>query len=587
MDGTSVGCYNRREADGRHRPQRPVLGETMSIIHVQQIKAQLVNIFDGLIDLSDYAQASANEREMAFLTRALAAFCLTHLADIKPDVAASSVTDGTHDNGIDAVYYDSVEKILYFVQTKWQSDGRGSLARGDAQKFITGVKDIINARLDRFNAKVQRRSKDILDALYSTQTRLVLVVAYTGQEPLAADVQRDFDDLLLEMNDPSDIVQLRLLRQGSLHSIIASGTLGSPINIEVVLRNWGQIREPYMAYYGQVAVSEVATWWESHHPRLFSPNLRMFLGNTEVNQGIVDTLSAIPENFWYFNNGITALCASIKKKPLGGTSHDSGVFEISELKIVNGAQTVGAIATAYSRSPDKATKAHVMVRFISLESCPPDFANEVTRATNTQNRIERRDFVSLDDQQERIKTELQLDGVIYVYKSGETTKDPLTGFDLIEATVALACSHKDLFYAVQAKREIGKLWEDITKAPYRALFNPSVSGLRLWRLVQMQRAIDSELRIQQEERDGKEKMFPVHGNRFLAYQVYKYLLSGPIDDLTIDISPLLRRVKETTNRATIRTIQATADLFPDSYLASLFKNLTRCRKIDTQIESIW
>lgn len=559
----------------------------MSIIHVQQIKAQLVSMFDGLIDLSDYAKAVEGEKESAFLTRALAAFCITHLADVKPDVSAACVTDGTHDNGIDAIYYDSVEKTLYFVQSKWQSDGRGSFARGDAQKYITGVKDVINARFDRFNSKVQIRSSDIMNALYSAQTRLVLIVAYTGQDLLSAEVQRDFEDLLSEMNDPSDIVQLRVLRQGTLHNIIASGTLGSPINLEVVLRNWSQIRDPYMAFYGQVAVSEVAAWWDSHHPRLFAPNLRVFLGNTEVNEGIVETLTNTPENFWYFNNGITALCASIKKKPLGGTSHDSGVFEVADMKIVNGAQTVGAIATAHAKHPEKAAKATVTVRFISLENCPQDFSSEVTRATNTQNRIERRDFVSLDEQQERLKTELQLDGIGYVYKSGETVKDTTTGFDLIEATIALACSHKDIQYAVQAKREIGKLWEDITKAPYRALFNSAVSGFKVWQLVKIQRLIDIELRLQQEKREGKDKMFPVHGNRFIAYQVYKYLLPSPIDETTLKSIDAEKTTGSITNYAVECTIRAVAELFPDAYLASLFKNLTRCRKISQHIENIW
>jgi hypothetical protein len=559
----------------------------MSIIHVQQIQAQLKSLFDGLIDLTDCASRPDSEKESFFLTRALAAFSLTHLADITPKQAARCVTDGGQDNGLDAILYDSAEQTLYLVQSKWKHKGKGSIERGEAQKFLVGVNDLINNRFDRFNAKIQNRASEIKQAIYSAQTRFALVVAYTGQEPLSDDVQRDFDDFLSEMNDPTDIVQLRILRQGNIHSIIASGTLGAPIDLEVGLQDWGQIREPYQAYYGRVSATEVAAWWSAHYPRIFAPNLRMFLGFTEVNQSILDTLHSDPEHFWYFNNGVTALCASIKKKPIGGSSRDGGVFECSDVRIVNGAQTVGALATAYARDPQSLKDVTVTVRFISLEQCPDGFSTQVTRATNTQNRIERRDFVSLDPEQERLRTELQLDGIDYVFKSGDSPRDQARGFDIVEATVALACSHADVSHAVQAKREIGRLWEDIHKPPYRLLFNSSVSSRRLWLLVQILRVIDEELQVLRDSKDGRKGMFPVHGNRFIAHWVYKQLSLDGLDEPDADVSEVIELAKQITGAATERLIKTADDLYPDSYLASLFKNANKCRQLDEQMGIIW
>ncbi len=103
--------------------------------------------------------------------------------------------------------------------------------------------------------------------------------------------------------------------------------------------------------------------------------------------------------------------------------------------------------------------------------------------------------MSLDEQQQRLQTELQLDDVRYVYKSGDSIASTDNGFDLDEATVALACAHQDVALSVQAKREIGKLWEDTSKQPYRTHFNQALSGRRLWRLVQIQRRVDSQLRL--------------------------------------------------------------------------------------------
>lgn len=560
----------------------------MSIIHVRQIEAKLRALFTNLIDLSDYVGKPKIEQDSAFLTRALAAFAILVTADITPDQAALCITDGFHDNGIDAVYFDSREKVLFVVQTKWRHDGTGSIERGDALKFITGVKDLINAEFDRFNDKIKNRSVEILDALSLANTRIVLLAAYTGQATLSQEVLRDFRDFLNDMNDPSEVVELRVLRQGNLHGIVASGTLGAPINFDVVLKDWGQIREPFSAYYGLVSATEVADWWNKYSPKLFMPNIRSFLGETEINQSIVGTLLSEPEKFWYFNNGITALCSKIRKKPLGGNTHETGVFECLDVSVVNGAQTVGAIATANAKSPDQVAKAAVLIRFISLESCPEDFALRVTRTTNTQNRIDSRDFVSLDtENQERIRTELQLEGIEYIYKAGYTVRDSRSSFDFLEAIVAVACAHSELAYTVQAKGKVSLLYEDISKAPYKALFNPSLSSIRLWKLVQIHRAIEDQLKAEREKRQGRETMLPVHGNRFLARQVFRHLPLGNLDDPRRDIQDILGLVPEFAIRAIDSTASAISEKYPESYLANLFRNMKKCQDVENVVDSHW
>jgi hypothetical protein len=560
----------------------------MSIIHVRQIEAKLRSLFTNLIDLSDCADKPQSEKASVFLTRALAAFAILATADVTPDQAALCITDGFHDNGIDAVYFDSREKALFCVQTKWRHDGTGSIERGDTLKFITGVKDLINAEFDRFNNKIKSRSTEILDALSLANTRIILLVAYTGQGALGKDISRDFEDFLRDMNDPSEVVELRILQQANLHAIIASGTLGTPINFDVVLKDWGQLREPFSAYYGLVSATEVADWWNRYYPKLFMPNIRSFLGETEINQSIVETLLSEPEKFWYFNNGITALCGSIHKKPLGGNTHEAGIFSCCDVSIVNGAQTVGAIATANAKSPDQVAKAFVLIRFISLENCPEDFSLRVTRSTNTQNKIDSRDFVSLDtDNQERIRTELQLEGIDYVYKTGYSVRDSRSGFDFLEAIVAVACAHSELSYTVQAKGKVSLLYEDISKAPYKALFNPSLSSIRLWKLVQIHRAVEDQIKAERGNRQGRESMLPVHGNRFLARQVFRYLPLGNLDDPRKDIQDLLSLVPEVTIRAIDLTARAITEKYPDSYLANLFKNVKKCQEIENLVDAHW
>jgi hypothetical protein len=545
-----------------------------------------VNKFKCSIDISDYFKKSDSEKESAFLTRSLAAFAIMHMAGLEPQVAAESVTDGYKDNGIDAIYYDEKENKLYLAQSKWNHEGKGSLAVSDALKVVRGVKDLFRPNYAKFNAKVQAKKEVIDKALLNSDIRVVLLVVYSGHETLNDDIKTELDELIQRMNDDGDeVLTYQVFRQTDIHSIIVSGARGTPLNIEVVLHNWGMTREPYRSFYGQVAASDIAQW-DIHHPLLFAPNLRMFLGSTEVNQSLMDTLRNNPKNFWYFNNGITVLCTSIKRKQIGGDQRDSGTFECKGVTVVNGAQTVGAISVTNTNQPKTVAKAMVQVRFISLENCPDNFAHEVTRATNTQNRIERRDFVTLDEQQDRIRSELQLDGITYVYKSGERQPSSESGFDLTDATVALACSSADISLAVQVKREIGKLWEDIHRDPYRRLFNSSVQGIHVWRMVQILRVIDGVLRDEHEKLeklDGRDAHFAVHGNRFTAHLVYRRLAAQGLYNPESELSVALANARESTVALLSKVIIKTNRLFPDSYLASLFKNLNKCKEVDSAI----
>jgi hypothetical protein len=301
----------------------------------------------------------------------------------------------------------------------------------------------------------------------------------------------------------------------------------------------------------------------------------MFLGQTDVNVGITETLRTSPDAFWYFNNGITALALKVKKKPIGGSSREMGVFECDGVSIVNGVQTVGAIAAAAASYPTEVSRARVMIRFISLEGTPEDLSKRITQFTNTQNRIERRDFVALDPEQERIRTELKIDEVEYVYKSGDVVPPGQIGFDLVEAAVALACAQADITLAVQAKREIGKLWDDITKPPYKTLFNPSLNGQRLWGLVKILRSIEAVLIQEQKNRQGRDRLFAVHGNRFVTWLVMKvYADVQPVKEEEIQGETLnqLNKLAEVANAT-----------YPDTYLASLFKNVTKCKDIVTKM----
>jgi hypothetical protein len=434
---------------------------------------------------------------------------------------------------------------------------------------------VLDNNLDGLNERVQAKKADIERALFDANAKFMLVLAHTGQEELSEEVGAALSSYVETQNDTSELMFLRVLKQSELHKAVAAGLAGAPVSAEVQLYGWGQVREPHFAVYGQVCAADVAGWMRTNGPRLFEKNLRQFLGTSAVNQDIVDTLIQRPEDFWYFNNGITAVASDVAKKPIGGNSAESAIFECTGFCVVNGAQTVGSIFAAATQNADAVTKAMVPVRIISSAKSADPFASEVTRFTNTQNAIEKRDFVALDPQQERIRQELHIEGVEYAYKSGANTGTAAKRFDLTEATVALACSNMDVTLAVQAKREIGRLWEDLSKAPYKQLFNAGVTGPAVWQAVQAMRTVDQALAATTKTYSGRENLICVHGNRFIQWAALRRLGYAIAQPFSKSEGEVLAAVQATVAKV-IELVKAD---FADSYPASLFKNLAKCKAL--------
>jgi hypothetical protein len=555
----------------------------MSILHVNHITAALKNRFTDKIDLSDIP-TQRTDRENFFLTRALAAFVIAELAKVDDAVAASSVVDGGSDNGIDAFFFDRSERVCYVVQSKFIKSGSGSMDLGDMLKFTEGLRDLLEPRLDKF-AKLALKKQDISDVLSDSNATFRVVCAYTGQQPLAPEVSRPLEELVTTLNDGDEFVALNVLNQKRLHDIIATQALGEAVDLTVMLHEWGTLRDPYKSYYGQVAVADILKWAE-FGDRLYHKNIRGFKGSTDVNEAIVTTVKGAPQNFWYFNNGITIVCSQLQKQPIGGDSRTSGVFECKSASVVNGAQTVGSIISVLKDDVNGAATARVLVRLISLDNCPPEFGSALTRAANTQNRIEKKDFASLDPQQARLRSDLLLSfGKDYVFRSGDRAPSADQGCTLDEATVALACAQADVGLCVQAKREVGRLYDSVENTPYTLLFNPSVSAQRLWHAVEVSRAVDGALREKVAQLDGKERLIAIHGNRLVLHVVFARLGGSALNDGTANLTEVLIKAKQATVKVLADVTAKTLTIYPSAYAANLFKNASKCKRLVDEIKN--
>ena len=283
---------------------------------------------------------------------------------------------------------------------------------------------------------------------------------------------------------------------------------------------------------------------------------------------------------FYYNNGIKLLCKKITKKILHGTSREMGLFVLEGVSLVNGAQTTGTIGSIYAETPELLDSANVLIQMIDLGESSEEQANQITKLSNTQNRIDGKDFAALDPQQERLRKELSFSGIQYLYKSGAVVDDLEHQITLDEAIVAQACSTNDLSIVALTKGNVGALTENIEKTPYKILFNGGTNSFSLYNGIQVLRAVDECLKENENSAIGRERLVLVHGNRFLLHLIItkikeidgynsKYLAKDEIGTLV-------------NNEFSIqweRVFNSMEKLFPEAYPSYLFRNVGRLRSL--------
>lgn len=567
-----------QQRKAHHKVEATNIGEAvMSSAHalsLTRISSRLHDLFDSSINLSDVAGKPEADRENFFLTRSLAALSLMEDADLSPEAASACVTDGGADDGIDAVYVDEKRRVMYFVQSKWRSTAKG-VQLNDFTRFRDGVKSVINLNWTAENKNLHPFKQKIEASLKDIDTSIVMVLVHTSPEKLATNIKSKIGEFLDEQNKyQKDFLEFKEVDLTRVSDIARSKTRQSDINLSIMLGNWGRRFKPYDAVYGVVAGSDVARWYEDHGNKLFVENLRYVIEKSDVNEGISETADREPTNFWYFNNGITAICDAFDKQPVGGNNTESGVFDVRKISIINGAQTAGSLGKARA-SGVKLDDVYVHMRIISLTNTPEGFASSVTRSNNTQNDLSPADFVSFDPNQERIRKEAVQFGVIYSYRRGDAEPPRATGFDIRAATVAAACATGDLKLAVSAKRYISGLWDDIKKEPYIKLFNDTVSATYLWNIVRLMNAVDDFLTAQAAQMVGRERLIAIHGNRFVLFRVFSQIDLAPLKHQDVDLDAIKAQCEKLAQICLASMIPQINKLFPDSYPGNLFKNQDR------------
>ncbi|GIJ93812.1 hypothetical protein CAPN002_10300 [Capnocytophaga stomatis] len=130
---------------------------------------------------------------------------------------------------------------------------------------------------------------------------------------------------------------------------------------------------------------------------LFIENVRNFIGFTEVNKHIKNTLEndQDKEYFPYLNNGITIMCDTVERHRTKPND-----FILTYPRIINGCQTTHILYEKFKDSPNSIDNIEVVLKIISTQN--HELKKKIIFATNNQNTIDK-DVQALNEYHEKLE----------------------------------------------------------------------------------------------------------------------------------------------------------------------------------------
>lgn len=153
-------------------------------------------------------------------------------------------------------------------------------------------------------------------------------------------------------------------------------------------------------------------------------NVRSYLGLTNYNKNIKETLNNDVNNFFYYNNGVTIICNQINAIEIKTNKIYS--IELRDIQIVNGGQT---ISTLFKIVEDqdiedllyKFKNTYILVRVFNISN-NNELRLKIAQYTNSQNSIDNIDLKSVDKIQIDIEEYFRAFNIEYVRKRGITSE---------------------------------------------------------------------------------------------------------------------------------------------------------------------
>lgn len=328
------------------------------------------------------------------------------------------ITDGSDDKQIDAVVIDDDKAVVRIIQGKFIQGGtvdaeplREVLAAWIQIKDLARLQNVANQKLQRKLAELAAA----LDEDYEVSFELITTGTLTDaalhdleafqQELAKLSEKEDFDATIHVIDDDE-------LRQRYEYAIESDNpSINYTVNLSGSKYMYHEIAGTPVLI-AAMPLKECIKMPGIKDGTLFQKNVRQSLGSSNtVNKGIRGTIIGDKRSdFFFFHNGITALCNKMQL--------DGDTLTLRGLSVVNGCQSLNTILSC-SETVKKLDDAFILFRFYEIPQ--RDRADKISIFTNSQSAVKARDLRSNDKRVLAIKKafELKYPSGFFITKRGQ------------------------------------------------------------------------------------------------------------------------------------------------------------------------
>ena len=317
------------------------------------------------------------------------AWYLRNIHNLDTIEAKDCITDGAGDKQIDAVYIDNDASMIYIIQGKFYS---GETVNAEPLREILSswiqIKDLQKLQ-ENANEKLKIKINELATALeddYEVCFELLTTAEltesaktdlYTFQKEISEDATLSANLVLVD-NETLKFKYDEALNKNRPY-INHEFKIDSTKCMEIMIGGT-------KAVIAAIPLKECIQIPGIKDGSLFRKNVRQSLGTSnKVNKGIAATLKNDAEDFFFFHNGVTAICSHINLQ--------DRLLSVKELNVVNGCQSLSTIYSC-SEAVRNTNDGYIMFRFYEISNL--EKADRISTCTNSQSAVKARDLRSND-----------------------------------------------------------------------------------------------------------------------------------------------------------------------------------------------
>ena len=231
--------------------------------------------------------------------------------------------------------------------------------------------------------------------------------------------------------------------------------------------------EDYSSYLCIIPGKVLADIYDAYGSQLLEGNVRSFLSTkVAVNKKIRETILRFPQNFFAYNNGVSATAMDLQFE-----STDKGRFIVyaKDFQIINGGQTTASLSNARYKDNADLSQVYVQMKLTEVDSDADkssELIRNISRSSNSQNKVSDADFFATHPFHVRME---QISRRLFAPATGGAQYETKWFYErargqYLQAQMHMTKSQKDKFAAQNPKKQV------ITKTDF-AKYRNSWAGI--------------------------------------------------------------------------------------------------------------